>query len=59
MAADAAAARAVLGRFTAAGIDLAALGDELQVKGAASFVASWTSLLERIQAKLGEVAPAA
>jgi transaldolase len=59
IAPDAAAARAVLGRFTAAGIDLAALGDELQVKGAASFVASWTSLLERIQAKLGEVAPAA
>jgi transaldolase len=59
LAADAAATAALLGRFTEAGIDPAALGDELQVKGAASFVASWISLMERIQAKLGEVAPAA
>jgi transaldolase len=59
LVADAAAATVSLGRFTAAGIDLIALGDELQVKGAASFVASWTSLMERIRSKVSEVAPAA
>ena len=38
-------ADAMLARFAAAGIDVDALGLELQQKGAAAFVASWTSLL--------------
>ncbi len=56
--ADPAAADAMLARFTAAGVDLDALGLELQQKGAASFVASWSSLLDRIAAKVAEVAGA-
>ena len=59
LVADAAAAAASLARFTAAGIDVAALGDALQARGAASFIASWTSLMERIQAKVDEIALAA
>jgi transaldolase len=47
------AADAVLARFDAAGIDVDALGLELQQKGAASFVASWTSLLARVGEKSG------
>ena len=39
------AAAALLARFTAAGIDVEAVGHELQVKGADAFVASWSSLL--------------
>jgi transaldolase len=46
-------ADAVLARFAAAGIDVDALGLELQQKGAASFVASWTSLLARVGEKSG------
>jgi len=38
-------AEEVLGRFTRAGIDLDALGGELQRDGAAAFVASWKELL--------------
>jgi transaldolase len=38
-------AEAVLGRFTAAGIDLDALAEQLQEEGAAAFVASWNDLL--------------
>jgi transaldolase len=52
-------AAARLAQFTAAGIDLVALGGELQVNGAASFVASWTSLLDRIRVRMSEVAPGA
>jgi transaldolase len=37
--------------FTAAGVDMDALAAELQSKGAASFVASWTAMLARITAK--------
>jgi len=47
------AADAMLARFAAAGIDVDALGLELQQKGAASFVASWTSLLARVGEKSG------
>ncbi len=56
--ADPAAADALLRRFAVAGVDVDSLGDELQGKGAASFVASWTSLLERIESKVAEVAGA-
>ncbi len=55
--ADPAAAAALLARFTAAGIDVEAVGHELQVKGADAFVASWNSLLGRIEAKAGELRP--
>ena len=58
LSADPADPAADLARFTAAGIDIEAVGLELQQKGAAAFVASWTSLLERIAAKTAEVAAA-
>jgi len=45
---DPAPSAAVLAEFAAAGIDIDTLGQQLQQKGAASFVASWTSLLERL-----------
>lgn len=50
---------ALLARFGAAGVDVETVGRELQEKGAAAFVASWSSLLERIAAKVPEVAEAA
>ncbi len=56
--ADPAAADALLARFAAAGVDVEAVGRDLQEKGAAAFVTSWTSLLERIAAKVAEVAGA-
>ncbi len=56
LAADPGPGDAVLARFAAAGVDVEAVGRELQQKGAAAFVASWTSLLERIAAKVVEVA---
>ena len=57
---DPAPGAATLAAFAAAGIDVEALGLELQQKGAASFVASWTSLLERIErARAGEARPTA
>ena len=52
---DAAAAAAGLARFAAAGVDVEALGQELQQKGADAFVTSWNSLLGRIEAKAREV----
>ena len=45
-----------LARFTAAGLDIDAIAEQLQRKGAESFVASWTSLLDRISAKVAAVA---
>jgi transaldolase len=45
-----------LARFAAAGVDVDAVAGELQHKGAESFVGSWTSLLERIAAKVAAVA---
>jgi transaldolase len=53
--ADPAMAAVLVARFTAAGIDSEAVGHEIQVKGADAIVASWTSLLDRIGAKVGEV----
>jgi transaldolase len=57
--ADPAGAETLLARFAAAGIDVDAVGHELQVKGADAFVTSWESLLGRIEAKVGEVSPGA
>ena len=53
LAADPSAADGMLARFAAAGVDVDALGLELQQKGAASFVTSWTSLLARVGEKSG------
>ena len=52
---DAGAAAAGLARFTAAGVDVEALGRDLQSKGAAAFVTSWDSLLARIEAKASQI----
>lgn len=59
LAPDADAAAAGLARFADAGVDVDALGYELQVRGAQAFVTSWNSLLGRIEAKVSEVAPGA
>ena len=45
-----------LDRFAQAGLDIDAVAGELQRKGAESFVGSWTSLLDRIAAKVAAVA---
>ena len=57
--ADPASVAPLLARFSAAGIDVEAVGEELQVKGADAFVTSWDSLLGRIEAKVSEVSPGA
>jgi transaldolase len=44
-----------LARFAAAGLDIDAVAADLQRKGAESFVGSWTSLLDRIAAKVAAV----
>ena len=41
----------VIARFANAGIDVAALADQLQVEGAASFVNSWNELMQCIASK--------
>jgi transaldolase len=41
-------AEEVIGRFTAAGVDVGALAARLQQEGAESFVASWDELIENI-----------
>ena len=58
LSADPAPADALLARFAAAGVDVDAVGRELQVKGAASFVTSWQSLIGRIEARVATVAAA-
>ena len=45
-----------LAPFAAAGLDIDAAARELQQKGAESFVASWTSLIDRIAAKQARTA---
>jgi transaldolase len=56
MAKDGGDAEAVLARFAAAGIDVDALAAQLQVDGAASFVKSWTELMQRIKDKSAALA---
>jgi transaldolase len=58
LSANPAAAEAILARFAAAGVDVDAVGRDLQVKGAASFVKSWQSLIGRIEARAATVAAA-
>lgn len=48
----------VLAEFAKAGIDTAALARRLQDEGAASFVKSWTDLMNRIEAKSAAIAGA-
>lgn len=42
-----------LAAFTAAGIDLAALAQDLQAEGAEAFVASWNELMDRVARQAG------
>jgi transaldolase len=56
LSADPSGADAALAAYEAAGVDVDALGHELQVKGAESFVGSWNSLIARIEAKAVQVA---
>jgi transaldolase len=51
MAEDGGDSEAVLAEFERAGIDVAALAEQLQRQGAEAFVKSWNELLERIAAK--------
>ncbi len=44
-------AQSQLAKFAAAGVDVVALGEQLQVEGAKSFVASWNELLAKIAEK--------
>lgn len=55
---DAGDAEKMLGEFRKAGVDLAALAAKLQEDGAASFVASWNSLLGVIASKGSSLAQA-
>jgi transaldolase len=45
-----------LARFAAAGVDIDAVAAELQQSGAQSFMSSWTSLLDRIAARVAAIA---
>ena len=45
--------KADVGVFTAAGIDLAALAQDLQAEGAEAFVASWNELMDRVARQAG------
>jgi len=51
MAPDGSDGEKVLDQFAKAGIDIDALGDQLQEEGAGSFVKSWNDLLECISSK--------
>ena len=56
MRADGGDAEATIARYAAAGVDVDALAAQLQREGAASFVASWRDLLQRIAAKSAALA---
>jgi transaldolase len=56
MAKDGGDAEEVLARFGKAGIDIDALAARLQSEGAASFVKSWTELMQRIAEKSSALA---
>ena len=51
MPVDGGDAEDVLGQFTKAGVDVAALGDQLQREGAQSFVDSWNKLIRSLASK--------
>jgi transaldolase len=56
MSKDGGDAEEVLAGFARAGIDVNALATQLQAEGAASFVKSWTELMQRIQEKSAALA---
>jgi transaldolase len=56
MAKDGGDAEQVLSRFAQAGIDIDALAAQLQAEGAASFVKSWSELMQRIKDKSAALA---
>jgi transaldolase len=58
MAKDGGDAEQVLQQFARAGIDVAALAQQLQDEGAASFVKSWSELMKRIKDKSAALASA-
>jgi transaldolase len=58
LAADGGDAEATLARFAQAGVDVSALGWQLQQEGAAAFVQSWNSLMTAIEEKSGVLAGA-
>jgi transaldolase len=45
----------VIAGFETAGVDVAALGEKLQVEGAEAFATSWRHLLKSIEAKVGDL----
>lgn len=51
LASASAAAETVLSAYAAAGVDVLALAERLQVEGAQAFVKSWQQLLQRIEQK--------
>jgi transaldolase len=55
MSSDPSAAEAAIKQFSDAGIDVDALGQELQDEGAKSFVKSWTDLMDVISEKGAEL----
>jgi len=57
--ADGGDSEAVLGEFTKAGVDLAALAAKLQKDGADAFVSSWDNLMSVIRSKATELKKAA
>ena len=56
--ADGGDAESVLAQFAAAGVDCGALGNRLQLEGAAAFVASWGELLDVITTRRRALAAA-
>ncbi len=58
MPADGGDAEDVLRRFAQAGVDVAALGDQLQREGAQSFDDSWNKLMRSLASKSGTLTPA-
>ena len=59
MPADGGDAEEVLAQFTKAGVDVAALGGQLQREGAQSFDDSWNKLMRRLASKSDAVTPPA
>ena len=59
MPADGGDAEEVLAQFTKAGVDVAALGGQLQREGAQSFDDSWNKLMRRLASKSDAVSPPA
>ena len=59
MPADGGDAEEVLAQFTQAGVDVAALGGQLQREGAQSFDDSWNKLMRRLASKSDAVTPPA